>query len=248
MNLGPEKTEQMGLISDRLALEDINFFEHIFRQIDTGTNGLMGCGCQALTLLGITTTDKELDEYLLIADADGSPSLSVHRSSLAVNCCIPVTKLCVTAFGVVGSKAIDLQEWVMLCGMLVTPPHEEEDLMAAFHVRDIPVVVFRTKMQRILENAYAHLPECNQHEVSCYVDDILSALDPNNTECVDVQECIRILCTPYHARPAEDDELWRELADTSVECELCNEPYDEDDGVDGRIPRLLVCGHTFCQV
>ncbi|RLN31703.1 hypothetical protein BBJ28_00021908, partial [Nothophytophthora sp. Chile5] len=49
------------------------------------------------------------------------------------------------------------------------------------------------------------------------------------------------------AAPQADDELWRELADTSVECELCNEPYDEDDGVDGRIPRLLVCGHTFCQ-
>ncbi|RLN31702.1 hypothetical protein BBJ28_00021909 [Nothophytophthora sp. Chile5] len=131
MNLGPEKTEQMGLISDRLAPEDINFFQHIFRQID---------------------------------------SASVHL-------------LRVTAFGFVGSKAIDLQEWVVLCGML-----------------DIPVVVFRTKMQRILENAYAHLPECNQHEVSCYVDDILSALDPNNTECVDVQECIRILSRPYHAK------------------------------------------------
>lgn len=65
--------------------------------------------------------------------------------------------------------------------------------------QDIPVVVFRTKMQRILENAYAHLPECNQHEVSCYVDDILSALDPNNTECIDVQECIRILSTSYNA-------------------------------------------------
>jgi hypothetical protein len=68
--------------------------------------------------------------------------------------------------------------------------------------QDIPVVVFRTKMQRILENAYAHLPDCNQHEVSCYVDDILSALDPHNTECIDVQECIRILSAPYNQQLA----------------------------------------------
>ncbi|GAB9474825.1 hypothetical protein Gpo141_00011942, partial [Globisporangium polare] len=33
-------------------------------------------------------------------------------------------------------------------------------------------------------------------------DDILSALDPNNTECIDVQECIRILSTAYNARAA----------------------------------------------
>ncbi|KAG2502553.1 hypothetical protein BBO99_00009098 [Phytophthora kernoviae] len=98
----------------------------------------------ALTLLGITPSDKELDEYLLVADVD--------------------------------------------------------DLLGAFH--DIPVVVFRTKMQRILENAHAHISDSNQHEVSCYVDDILSALDPNNTECIDVQERIRILSTPYHSKPS----------------------------------------------
>lgn len=57
-------------------------------------------------LLGISATDKELDEYLLIADADGS-------------------------------KAIDLQEWIVLCGMLVKPPYEENELLAAFHVRSI---------------------------------------------------------------------------------------------------------------
>lgn len=55
-------------------------------------------------------------------------------------------------------------------------------------------------MQRILENAYSHLPECNPHEVSCYVDDILSELDPNNTECIDVQECIRLLSTAFNSR------------------------------------------------
>lgn len=42
--------------------------------------------------------------------------------------------------------------------------------------------------------------------------------------------------------------LWRELVDNSVECELCNEPYDDDDGDEGHIPRLLTCGHTYCQV
>ncbi len=30
---------------------------------------------EALTYLGITTTEKELDEYLLIADADGKSAL-----------------------------------------------------------------------------------------------------------------------------------------------------------------------------
>ncbi|KUF82274.1 hypothetical protein AM587_10007571 [Phytophthora nicotianae] len=139
MNLDPAKTMQMEYISEQLSPEDISFFRHIFRQIDS-------------------------------------------------------------------SKAIDLQEWIVLCGMLVTPPHDEEDLLGAFQClfpneEDIPVVVFRTKMQRILENAYAHLPDSNQHEVSCYVDDILSALDPNDTECIDVQECIRILSTPYHGNP-----------------------------------------------
>lgn len=38
--------------------------------------------------------------------------------------------------------------------------------------------------------------------------------------------------------------LWRELVDGSVECELCNNPYDESDA---HAPRLLACGHTFCQ-
>ncbi|KAG2778102.1 hypothetical protein PC129_g12097 [Phytophthora cactorum] len=176
MNLDPEKTMQMEHISEQLSLEDISFFHHIFRQIDTDNSGIMLRSelHEALTLLGISPSDKELDEYLLVADADGS-------------------------------KAIDLQEWVVLCGMIVTPPHDEEDLLGAFQClfpneEDIPVVVFRTKMQRILENAYAHLPDSNQHEVSCYVDDILSALDPNNTECIDVQECIRILSTPYHGK------------------------------------------------
>ncbi|GAB9477417.1 hypothetical protein Gpo141_00014488, partial [Globisporangium polare] len=169
LNLDPEKTEQMELISDQLSEDDIHFFTHIFSQIDIDHLGIILRSelHEGLMLLGISATDKELDEYLLIADADGS-------------------------------KAIDLQEWIVLCGMLVRPPHEENELLAAFHClfpneQDIPVIVFRTKMQRILESAYAHLPECNQHEVSCFVDDILSALDPNNTECIDVQECIRIL-------------------------------------------------------
>jgi hypothetical protein len=52
--------------------------------------------------------------------------------------------------------------------------------------------------------------------------------------------------------PVEVDEhtatLWRELVDNGVECELCNEPYDDDDGDEGHIPRLLTCGHTYCQV
>ncbi|POM62577.1 hypothetical protein PHPALM_28245, partial [Phytophthora palmivora] len=43
--------------------------------------------------------------------------------------------------------------------------------------------------------------------------------------------------------PVEVDEhtadLWRELVDNSVECELCNEPYDDNDSEDGHIPRLL---------
>lgn len=48
---------------------------------------------------------------------------------------------------------------------------------------------------------------------------------------------------------ASDEErslqAWREMVQASVECELCNEPYgDEQD----HIPRLLSCGHTFCQV
>ncbi|TMW55284.1 hypothetical protein Poli38472_013175 [Pythium oligandrum] len=39
-------------------------------------------------------------------------------------------------------------------------------------------------------------------------------------------------------------QLWRELVESSLECELCNEPYDESDE---HLPRLLSCGHTFCQ-
>lgn len=31
-----------------------------------------------------------------------------------------------------------------------------------------------------------------------------------------------------------------------VECELCNEDYDDLD--EERLPRLLTCGHTYCQV
>ncbi|CAI5703625.1 hypothetical protein KXD40_008832 [Peronospora effusa] len=41
--------------------------------------------------------------------------------------------------------------------------------------------------------------------------------------------------------------LWRELVDNSIECELCNEPYDDNDSDEGHIPRLLTCGHTYCQ-
>ncbi|TDH67492.1 hypothetical protein CCR75_008820 [Bremia lactucae] len=51
--------------------------------------------------------------------------------------------------------------------------------------------------------------------------------------------------------PVEMDDhtidMWRDLADNGVECELCNEQYDDDDGDDGHIPRLLTCGHTYCQ-
>ena len=62
---------------------------------------------------------------------------------------------------------------------------------------------------------------------------------------------IEMLASPaIETTPAEVDErttaLWRELVDNSVECELCNEPYDDDDA--GHIPRLLICGHTYCQV
>jgi hypothetical protein len=49
---------------------------------------------------------------------------------------------------------------------------------------------------------------------------------------------------------AEDEhtaQLWRDLVDNSVECELCNEPYAEDEYGE-HLPRLLGCGHTFCQV
>lgn len=48
---------------------------------------------------------------------------------------------------------------------------------------------------------------------------------------------------------ASDEErslqAWREMVQASVECELCNEPYDDEHD---HIPRLLLCGHTFCQV
>ncbi|KAH7472667.1 Sorting nexin mvp1 [Phytophthora ramorum] len=51
--------------------------------------------------------------------------------------------------------------------------------------------------------------------------------------------------------PVEVDEhtaqLWIDFVDNSVECELCNEPYDDDGGDEGHIPRLLACGHTYCQ-
>ncbi|CAH0475195.1 unnamed protein product [Peronospora belbahrii] len=51
--------------------------------------------------------------------------------------------------------------------------------------------------------------------------------------------------------PVEVDEhafaMWRDLVDNSVECELCNEPYDDNDNDEGHIPRLLTCGHTYCQ-
>uniref|UniRef100_M4B7N8 RING-type domain-containing protein n=1 Tax=Hyaloperonospora arabidopsidis (strain Emoy2) TaxID=559515 RepID=M4B7N8_HYAAE len=47
---------------------------------------------------------------------------------------------------------------------------------------------------------------------------------------------------------ARTSALWRELVDTSVECELCNESYNDDNANDaGHIPRLLTCGHTYCQ-
>lgn len=35
LNLDPEKTEKMELISEELSTEDINFFTHIFHQIDS---------------------------------------------------------------------------------------------------------------------------------------------------------------------------------------------------------------------
>jgi hypothetical protein len=60
------------------------------------------------------------------------------------------------------------------------------------------VVVFRQKMQRVLENAYSHQPDCNPHEVSCFVDDIISALDPNDTGCIEVHESISILSAAYN--------------------------------------------------
>nr|CCA21013.1 conserved hypothetical protein [Albugo laibachii Nc14] len=46
----------------------------------------------------------------------------------------------------------------------------------------------------------------------------------------------------------EEDEdamtLWHQLVLNSVECELCNEPYSSSGP---HIPRLLSCGHTFCE-
>lgn len=55
---------------------------------------------------------------------------------------------------------------------------------------------------------------------------------------------------PTSSAAAEDEhtaQLWRDLVDNSVECELCNEPYADDEDGD-HLPRLLGCGHTFCQV
>lgn len=40
-------------------------------------------------------------------------------------------------------------------------------------------------------------------------------------------------------------QTWRELVQASVECELCNEPYGDELE---HVPRLLACGHTFCEV
>ncbi|OQR90447.1 hypothetical protein ACHHYP_05508 [Achlya hypogyna] len=40
------------------------------------------------------------------------------------------------------------------------------------------------------------------------------------------------------------DEEWKELLYSSLECEICNLPYDN---TDEHTPRLLSCGHTFCQ-
>ncbi|CAI5744149.1 unnamed protein product [Peronospora destructor] len=59
------------------------------------------------------------------------------------------------------------------------------------------------------------------------------------------------MLNPSTGTPVDVDDhaaaLWRELVDNSVECELCNEPYDDNDGDEGHIPRLLTCGHTYCQ-
>ena len=32
---------------------------------------------------------------------------------------------------------------------------------------------------------------------------------------------------------------------SAVECDLCAEEYGDE--IDDRIPRLLACGHTYCQ-
>lgn len=54
--------------------------------------------------------------------------------------------------------------------------------------------------------------------------------------------------SPLSASSSEEErslQNWRELVQASVECELCNEPYGDEPE---HVPRLLVCGHTFCQV
>ncbi|EQC40776.1 hypothetical protein SDRG_01847 [Saprolegnia diclina VS20] len=45
------------------------------------------------------------------------------------------------------------------------------------------------------------------------------------------------------ATPTSDDE-WKEMLYSSLECEICNLPYDN---TETHTPRLLSCGHTFCQ-
>jgi hypothetical protein len=44
MNLDPEKTQQMEHISEQLSPDDINFFRHIFRQIDSASAVYCGGG------------------------------------------------------------------------------------------------------------------------------------------------------------------------------------------------------------
>ncbi|OQS02591.1 hypothetical protein THRCLA_05053 [Thraustotheca clavata] len=46
------------------------------------------------------------------------------------------------------------------------------------------------------------------------------------------------------AAATSDEEEWKEMLYSSVECELCNEQYGN---AEGHTPRLLECGHTFCQ-
>ncbi|KAL8018522.1 putative Phox domain, Zinc finger, RING-type, Zinc finger, RING/FYVE/PHD-type, PX domain superfamily [Plasmopara halstedii] len=71
--------------------------------------------------------------------------------------------------------------------------------------------------------------------------------DPKFSPIFTFSAKMRFGLTSSEIKEEQSGDMWRDLADSGFECELCNEQYDDNDGENGHIPRLLTCGHTYCQ-
>lgn len=173
-NLTPAKLQNIALATSKLTKDDIAFATEIYHQGDVNANGLL-TRSELMTALRSLSLDDLTTEELddLLAFSDAD-----------------------------GSQAIDLDEFLMLMGLLIQPPYDEQELMSAFQLLfskcDNPQEIGREDFCSIMTSVLSlSLSPKEVVDIPVFLNAFLEDFFPHEHSTLNIQNCIEILMEPY---------------------------------------------------